>query len=228
MLKRIKSSIICLYYLHSIRKAKLKAILLSYTGRSVLMHYRMALHWRRKWQPTPLFLPGESQGRESLVAAVYVSSSPTNLFPQYTCRLKWFSTVIKSSEALIFIVNPALPSYHLKFRPEIDTSFFLNRVYVSHSMKICPTMCFLSQLSPPKCWIAATIKNKVYFGSLGHRNQSRKRNKRNPNWKRRSKTLTVCRWHDPRNQQILFIFHQLFLQYVYWCSLCNFIACGFM
>ena len=25
------------------------------------------LHWRRKWQPTPLFLPGESQGRGSLV-----------------------------------------------------------------------------------------------------------------------------------------------------------------
>ena len=34
------------------------------------------------------------------------------------------------------------------------------------------------------------------FGSFGHSNQSRKRNKRNPNWKRRSKTLTVCRWHD--------------------------------
>ena len=24
-------------------------------------------YWRRKWQPTPVFLPGESQGRESLV-----------------------------------------------------------------------------------------------------------------------------------------------------------------
>ena len=23
--------------------------------------------WRRKWQPTPVFLPGESQGRGSLV-----------------------------------------------------------------------------------------------------------------------------------------------------------------
>ena len=23
--------------------------------------------WRRKWQPTPVFLPGESQGRQSLV-----------------------------------------------------------------------------------------------------------------------------------------------------------------
>ena len=25
------------------------------------------MHWRRKWQPTPAFLPGESQGRGSLV-----------------------------------------------------------------------------------------------------------------------------------------------------------------
>ena len=25
------------------------------------------LHWRRKWLPTPVFLPGEPQGRESLV-----------------------------------------------------------------------------------------------------------------------------------------------------------------
>ena len=25
------------------------------------------MHWRRKWQPTPLFLPGDSQGQGSLV-----------------------------------------------------------------------------------------------------------------------------------------------------------------
>ena len=25
------------------------------------------MHWRRKWQPTPVFLPGESQGRGSLM-----------------------------------------------------------------------------------------------------------------------------------------------------------------
>ena len=25
------------------------------------------IHWKRKWQPTPLFLPGESQGQGSLV-----------------------------------------------------------------------------------------------------------------------------------------------------------------
>ena len=25
------------------------------------------MHWRRKWQPTPVFLSGESQGQRSLV-----------------------------------------------------------------------------------------------------------------------------------------------------------------
>ena len=25
------------------------------------------MHWRRKWQPTPVFLPGESQGQRSLL-----------------------------------------------------------------------------------------------------------------------------------------------------------------
>ena len=48
-------------------------------------------HWRRQWQPTPVFLPGESQGRGSLVAGVYgVAQSRT--------RLKWLSS---SSNRLI-------------------------------------------------------------------------------------------------------------------------------
>ena len=35
-------------------------------------------HWRRKWQPTPVFLPGESQGRGAWWAAVYgVTQSDT-------------------------------------------------------------------------------------------------------------------------------------------------------
>ena len=28
------------------------------------------MHWRRKWQPTPVFLPGESQGQGSLVPSM--------------------------------------------------------------------------------------------------------------------------------------------------------------
>ena len=30
-------------------------------------HFSLFMHWRRKWQPTPVFLPGESQGQGSLV-----------------------------------------------------------------------------------------------------------------------------------------------------------------
>ena len=38
------------------------------------------LGWRRKWHPTPLFLPGESQGRGAWWAAVYgVAQSRTRL-----------------------------------------------------------------------------------------------------------------------------------------------------
>ena len=38
------------------------------------------MHWRRKWQPTPVFLPGESQGRGAWWAAIYgVTQSRTQL-----------------------------------------------------------------------------------------------------------------------------------------------------
>ena len=57
------------------------------------------MHWRRKWQPTPVFVPGESQGRGSLVAAVCgVAQSRT--------RLKWLSSsssITKVAESEIFI-----------------------------------------------------------------------------------------------------------------------------
>ena len=39
-------------------------------GQTRLSDFTFTFHfhaWRRKWQPTPVFLPGESQGRESLV-----------------------------------------------------------------------------------------------------------------------------------------------------------------
>ena len=38
------------------------------------------MHWKRKWQPTPVFLPGESQGRGAWWAAMYgVAQSGTRL-----------------------------------------------------------------------------------------------------------------------------------------------------
>ena len=59
------------------------------------------MHWRRKWHPTPVFLPGESQGRGSLVAAVCgVAQSRTRL------------TRLRSSSSSTRLHGPALTSVH--------------------------------------------------------------------------------------------------------------------
>ena len=43
------------------------------------------MHWRRKWQPTPVFLPGESQGRGSLVGCCLWGHTESD-------TLKWLSS----------------------------------------------------------------------------------------------------------------------------------------
>ena len=44
------------------------------------LYFFTFMHWRRKWQPTPVFLPGESQGRGAWWAAVYgIAQSRTRL-----------------------------------------------------------------------------------------------------------------------------------------------------
>ena len=49
------------------------------------------MHWRRKWQPTPVFLPEGSQGQGAWRAAVYgVAQSQT--------RLKWLSSSSNDEE----------------------------------------------------------------------------------------------------------------------------------
>ena len=48
------------------------------------------MHWRRKWQPAPVFLPGESQGRGAWWAAIYGVA-------QGRTQLKWLSSSSLSS-----------------------------------------------------------------------------------------------------------------------------------
>ena len=43
------------------------------------------MHWRREWQPTPVFLPGESQGQRSLVGCHFGVA-------QNWTWLKWLSS----------------------------------------------------------------------------------------------------------------------------------------
>ena len=54
------SALRCVYL--SFSPLSLASLLLSATFKASIDN-----HWRRKWQPTPVFLPGESQGKQSLV-----------------------------------------------------------------------------------------------------------------------------------------------------------------
>ena len=67
------------------------------------------MHWRRKWQPTPVFLPGESQGRWRLVG----------------CRL-WGRTESDTTERLSSNTvphNQIFPSIWLKYNSPNRTTF---------------------------------------------------------------------------------------------------------
>ena len=51
--------------------------------------------WRRKWQPTPVFLPGSSHGQRSLVGSHGVTKSWTPLSTALAETLKYPQNAIK-------------------------------------------------------------------------------------------------------------------------------------
>ena len=81
------------------------------------------MHWRRKWQPTPVFLPGESKGRGSLVG----------------CRL-WGRTELDTTEVtqqyLLFIYSGfcICGYYEIYINKTIDIKVYLKLItaYLCH------------------------------------------------------------------------------------------------
>ena len=60
--------------------------------------------WRRKWQSTPVFLPGESHGRRSLVGySSWVAKSRTRLSDFTSLSLGLRGSRIKGSLSLVFL-----------------------------------------------------------------------------------------------------------------------------
>ena len=49
------------------RLQSMRSLRVDMTEQLQLLSLFTLMHWRRKWQSTPVFLPGESQGRGSLV-----------------------------------------------------------------------------------------------------------------------------------------------------------------
>ena len=63
------------------------------------------MHWRRKWQPTPVFLPGVSQGRGSLVGCRlwgHIESDTTEETAAAWYRSKSFKLALRSKGTMKF------------------------------------------------------------------------------------------------------------------------------
>ena len=62
------------------------------------------MHWRRKWQPTPVFLPRESQGRGSLVGPGSMGSHRVgHNWSISRTQLKWLSSSSSSRSLLLHV-----------------------------------------------------------------------------------------------------------------------------
>ena len=97
----------------------------------------------------------------------------------------------------------------LKIEVPYDPAIPLLGIYLEKTIiqKEAHTTMFIAALftvartwKQPKCPSTAEWIKKLWhfliqhsFGSPSHSSQRRKRNKRNTNWKRRSKTVTICR-----------------------------------
>ena len=67
--------------------------------------------WRRKWQPTPVFLPGECHGQRSLASY----SSPRGLIESDTTERLHFHFLVKDRLPTRYIQkHSALPNYIFK------------------------------------------------------------------------------------------------------------------
>ena len=86
-------------------------------SRTISLSLFTFMHWRRKWQPTPVFLPGESQGRGSLVR----------------CRL-WGRTELDTTEVTQQQQQHGLLSV-ISF--ENFTLFSLNTTFASFPLSVC-------------------------------------------------------------------------------------------
>ena len=132
------------------------------------------MHWRRKWQPTPVFLPGESQGRRSLVGCRLMGS----------CRVghDWsdLAATVAAAAAFKYIIQFSMYSIiHLQIGSVLLLLFqpgFLLFLFLFWLLRLgIPTLCWVivarvgtlsCSWSYRKCFQFFTIENNVCHGFI--------------------------------------------------------------
>ena len=98
------------------------------------------MHWRRKWQPTPLFLPGESQGWENLVGCHPWRRTESDTLKRLNSSSSSFPSVISLTSFLWLwfqCVCPPMPScntYHLTW---VSVTLDVGYLFTAAPAKLC-------------------------------------------------------------------------------------------
>ena len=122
------------------------------------------MHWRRQWKPTPVFLPGESQGRGSLVGCRLWGRTESDTTEATYQQQQQRALCVCVSLSLSLFFPPLLPSEHIGRRwlfaiepsPRIKSASTLNmnitasttvrNKYLSHKPPVCSILLWQSVL----------------------------------------------------------------------------------
>ena len=116
------------------------------------------MHWRRKWQPTPVFLPGESQGQRSLVGCRLWgrTESDTTEETQHLVNCDKGPWLTNSRRICKFIPIKVLLLKEFLMHPgraaQPRAERLLSRFWVMRlpvCPQSCPTLCIPTKCSPP-------------------------------------------------------------------------------
>ena len=117
------------------------------------------MHWRRKWQPTPVFLPGESQGRRSLVGCRlwgHTESDTTEATQQQQQQQQgYFSSVQFSRSVVSDSLRPHLGPEYSRTRFEDPWKCMC---VCAESLQPCLTLC-----DPMDCPLSIEFPRQEYW-----------------------------------------------------------------
>ena len=91
------------------------------------------MHWRRKWQPAPVFLPGESQGQGSLVGCLLWGHTESD-----TTEETWQQQQQQTTRELTLLLLSGLSRvWHLNNIQNKNTNLIISR-QDNHLTQPCP------------------------------------------------------------------------------------------
>ena len=126
------------------------------------------MHWRRKWQPTPVFLPGESQGRRGPVGCCLWGRTELDT-TEATWQQQWQqqSTSSPRKEADLFLQNNSARStlHSACWKQEINISVQIPTEFCSLPVPPISSMIYSTCMlgTPPPNHLPSTY---LCFGSV--------------------------------------------------------------